>query len=446
MSQIRLSVAAAADRLVGILAFGYIVLLPWSWPASRLHIQGSDAVFVLLVAAVLASNGLRRISLTALDAAVLVYVAGLALSLVAAPEALRGLSELAKTLYLVLVYFVFSTIVRDHDRRRRVAAWIALSSVAWCGFGLVYAAAHSMWSAPAAGLGRDMNVPYLGQVLRLSLGLATPELLGDYLTYAIPFVLGCFLSRETGRPGPKSIAAMISVGVAEWLTFSHSWAGFVTAALIFCWTRWATPLWMRLRWLLAIAACVLAIAINLASIVYVHDVSLEHRTVPAPVALPEHVVETDQWPQIHLTATYNYLHYFALKTVAWNAFRSHPIAGLGLGHFHEATEHAYGLMTAACRACMPHSTLLGHLAETGLVGTGALLLLWIAVVLAARRALARAPSDDDQWIMRAALAGGVGLIVNGLNADIMHFRFLWILIAFVRAGAAPRDGMSARVV
>jgi hypothetical protein len=444
----RSTVAGVAGRLLPMLVAAYIVLIPWMWSASPLHVQPADAIFILLAAAFVASNGLRRISITGLDAAVLVYVAGLTLSLTGVSDLARGFSELAKTLSLVLVFLVVGTIASDDHGRWRIASWIACATAVLCGFGVVDATAHAVGALPAGGMGRDMTVPYLGQVMRLSLGFATPEMLGDYLTCVFPFVIGFFLFRGRGsRAG--AAAAVGGVIATEALTFSHSWAGFVIAALIVCWTRWTTTIWLRLRWLIAIGACALLVAINLASTVYVHDLSIEHHTVPAPISLPEHVVETDRWPQIRISATYNYLHYFALKREAWQSFRSHPVTGVGLGGFHDITERAYaaGRISEACRECMSHSTLLGHLAETGLVGSAGLVVLWIAAVVAGRGALGRSAVDCDQWIVCAALAGVIGLMVNGVNADIMHFRFLWVSLALVRSGAArPLAPQSARVI
>jgi hypothetical protein len=47
-------------------------------------------------------------------------------------------------------------------------------------------------------------------------------------------------------------------------------------------------------------------------------------------------------------------------------------------------------------------------------------------------AATRAPGDDG-LIAWACAAGFVGLFVNGVNVDIMHFRFVWLGLAAIRA-------------
>jgi hypothetical protein len=416
------------------------------WSPLPLHIQGADVVFLLIAFAFISSKDVRRLSITRLDLFVVLYVGGLLISLIGLSSLVRPLSELAKTGYLIAVYFVFGAIARNAETKGQIVASIALTTVAICGVGLLYAAADAVLQLPPTSLSWHMSLPYLGTVPRLMLGFVTPELFGEYLTSAFPFVLGVFLCRGSGKPAARAIAAISSVIAAEFLTFTHSWVGFLVAGLAFCWHQWDTRPWVRLRHWLAAAACILLLVTNAASVAYVHDVSLERRSMPrSSVPLPGDVMETDRWPQLRVTATYNYMYYFVLKIVAWDAFRGHPVNGLGLGRFDEATERAYanGTMSASCRGCMPHSTWLGHLAETGIVGGIGLIAFWVAVVVVARRVIAGAALDRDQWVTRAALAGLVGLLVNSINADVMHFRFLWVSLALIRAGALGEGSAKA---
>jgi hypothetical protein len=323
---------------------------------------------------------------------------------------------------------------RDDDTRRRAIAWFVWVTVGLSALGLCYLAAYALFRFSPEPWGRAMQVPALGQVLRLSLGFLTPEMFGEFLTAALPFVLWYFLVRQARTPASISAIAILAVALVEGFTFSHSWAGFLVAGLVFCWNQWRSPAWRTLRMAMATAACVLVVAVNALSVVYIQRVDVEHRRVPASsLAVPEQVLESATWPQLQVTATYNYLYYFVLKATAWRAFTEHPINGAGLGHFSDATERAFreGQLgnVNVCRACVPHSTLLGHLAETGLVGTAGLAALWIAPFVVRRRLAATADHSDCQSIVRASTAAFAGLLVNSLNADVMHFRFLWLVLA-----------------
>lgn len=53
----------------------------------------------------------------------------------------------------------------------------------------------------------------------------------------------------------------------------------------------------------------------------------------------------------------------------------------------------------------------------------------------------RSPSPSvDAWIVPAIHAAFIGLAINSVNADIMHFRFLWIGLAMVRSAVAGPSG------
>ena len=73
------------------------------------------------------------------------------------------------------------------------------------------------------------------------------------------------------------------------------------------------------------------------------------------------------------------------------------------------------------------------MAETGLVGLAGLMGLWIALLRAGARANARTGQSAEHWGVRAAFAGLIGLLVNSVHVDVMHFRFLWVGMALVLA-------------
>ncbi|HUQ85932.1 MAG TPA: hypothetical protein VM096_00145, partial [Vicinamibacterales bacterium] len=121
--------------------------------------------------------------------------------------------------------------------------------------------------------------------------------------------------------------------------------------------------------------------------------------------------------------------YARIKQVAWRTFVEHPVAGIGLDRFQVATMRAYaeGMLPSHYRVIDPHSTLLGRLAESGIIGGITLLLLWSAWAMVARDVV-----RSGDVIGVAAAAALAGLVVSSLNADIMNFRFVWVLAATLR--------------
>ncbi|MEO8682188.1 MAG: O-antigen ligase family protein, partial [Vicinamibacterales bacterium] len=119
-----------------------------------------------------------------------------------------------------------------------------------------------------------------------------------------------------------------------------------------------------------------------------------------------------------------------LKEEAWRAFLQHPIAGVGLDRFHDVSQAAFehGRLTTDYRAIDPHSTLLGRLAETGIIGGAALVLLWIGFAFTSARAVR---GTTESWIATAAAAALIGLFVVSPNVDVMNFRFLWVAAGLI---------------
>jgi hypothetical protein len=136
--------------------------------------------------------------------------------------------------------------------------------------------------------------------------------------------------------------------------------------------------------------------------------------------------------RVTFSVSYDPMSYGLLKRVALDAFARSPLLGVGLGQFHEATERAYraGRLHKTYRAADPHCALLGRLAETGLLGGLSLAALWLGFL--ARTAPSACRADPSGWAARTLLAGCIGLLVNSLNADVMHFRFLWVALGLLR--------------
>ena len=88
--------------------------------------------------------------------------------------------------------------------------------------------------------------------------------------------------------------------------------------------------------------------------------------------------------------------YRVIHEIAWSMFRAHPLAGVGLENFHRAwpvhydpTRHdaafGRGLEVYLGRPWDPHGTVQGYLAEGGLPGLAAVLVVAALRVAAAGR-------------------------------------------------------------
>ena len=134
---------------------------------------------------------------------------------------------------------------------------------------------------------------------------------------------------------------------------------------------------------------------------------------------------------------------------AWEAFRTHPVAGLGLGSFHMVFPDLASKMLGRTVRTTDHppSLYLGTLAESGLAGTSLLLLLLLGVSRSAGRALTlEGDAHDDETVARAAAAASmIGLLVVFLFGSHLVYSEIAALIGLLTARLPLReDGRTDR--
>lgn len=415
-------------RIVAVLLLFFLAAIGVNWPSLPFNASIADLIFVPLAVIVLALP-LPRLSWQRVDLAVVIYLLG-ALPAIAVSTDIRASGvEFVRELYLVAIYIVIAVLAK---RRSVEIIGIGLSNggVALSIGGLFFVIRQLMGAAPFPAMGEVMTLPYLGNVLRLRAFTASEAMFACLLTTAVPFAISWCRRYRSGYwvPAAMTIAAM--------LTFSHALAGFVTAFVIVMWPslgRWP-------RRLAVATAMVVVIGLNVAATVSIK--SIEYGGSRYVDSSQYHYAIEERRAQIGgATIVYNVMSYARIKQVAWRTFVEHPIAGVGLDQFHVATERTFteGRLTSDYREIDPHSTLPGRFAECGLIGGITLILLWVVwgrmaidgVRLHARRAVPNNIAAPDN-IALAAAAAFAGLLVASVNADIMNFRFLWVVAGLLR--------------
>jgi hypothetical protein len=126
------------------------------------------------------------------------------------------------------------------------------------------------------------------------------------------------------------------------------------------------------------------------------------------------------------------MHWYLLKA-SWRFFLDHPITGVGPGEYTNSLarlrESSEAVVPATIPSLKPHSTLMGTLAEQGLLGFVGLTILWI-FILGLKRGDQAGFQEPLGLCLWAALGG---YLLMGLNIDVMNFRWLWLLMALAVA-------------
>lgn len=398
-------------RMVSWLALLYVALLPVGRSGLPMNAQWGDLLLPVLAFITLGGEG-RRWWRGREDWPLALYLTITLATAAISADPLLGVEHLGKQVSVALILIVFRLVAaREPSLTRALQRTYAgaLALVAAVSIFVVFLPHPS--GVPPATLGAFHNLPFLGPVGRLRGALLTPEMMGNALLVAFVLASGLRASASgSARFAWTALAALLAVG--EFLTFSHSVAGFAVAAVVFMASSIPSRPLRSLAWSGAISVVLM---VNAASILEPGPVVNDYGVGPVSFEIMGERVE----------GSLN--HYAALKQVAWSVFLDHPLTGVGPGRFPTETERAFqeGRFNARYRYKPAQSDLPGRLAETGILGGLSLLALWAAWI---RRGL----SLKEEAVMgRAAFAAVCGLLVNSVNADVMNFRFLWLAVAWL---------------
>lgn len=406
-----------------LLLLVYLAALAVNWPDLPFNARLADLIFVPMALALLSQSSGRRPHFALLDAMALAYLASSVPAVLVSPDLHSSGIELIRQVYGVAIYATIAFAVAQ-GLSRTIAIGLALTGGVPAAIGALYLVAHALTGVPLpVAVGQVMAIPYFGTVLRLSALTATPAMLACAITLSSPFVW----LRHAWELGDRRRWALLSLAVliVALLTFSHAIAGVAVAVAIVGRGSWHRRRWLRPVVIASVAAII--VGANVAA-------SVSPRSIGGRVtdgAAYQYGVDLERTQIGSVEVTYQIISYLRLKQIAWQAFREHPLSGVGLDRFHHVTEEAFqrGRLTATYRAADPHSTALGRMAESGTIGTVGLVAFLASLMIAAQRLSA---NDHSPAIPLAAFAGLSGLIVNSLNVDIMNFRFFWAAAGLVR--------------
>lgn len=412
----------------------FLTTIAIDWPQLPLNMRATDVAYVAAAIAILGRvRGWTRPRLQFLDIAVLIYLAGSALAVIFSPDPRAGVVELIRHVYVASIYAVIALAMAKR-LGGTVGTGLALSGGVLAVTSLIAAVIQMVSPLTFPAMTPVMTLPYLGEIVRMQALTATPAMFACLLAVSIPFAMCHPVIASTPA---RAVSAGVVLGIAAALTFSHSIAGIAVAALVAGWSTWRSHRVLRFAAIGATIAIVLAF--NFAATVAIRAVG---STGLRDDTVFQYGVDSGRAQVAGVDVQYQTMSYFRIKQVALDAFISRPMFGVGLDRFHSVTEAAYqqGRLTESYRAIDPHSTFVGRLAEAGIIGLITLIVLWLAI--ARETAALWTMRTQHEWIAVAAVAAVAGTLVNTMNADVMNFRFLWVVLGMVRGLSTPSRAAS----
>ena len=289
-------------RIVELLLLLFLAAIGVNWPELPYNARLSDLIFLPLAALVVALPQ-RRWTWRWPDLAVAIYLLGAVPAIAVSADRTQSATEFAREIYLAVVYVIVAMAAR-HGMSRTIGKGLALGGAILSVAGLAFVILQLIGAAPWPPMGDVMQLPYIGEALRLRALTASEAMLACVLTAAVPFAIAlCTADRI------RTWCALTGVMMAAAaLTFSHALAGLAVAVVFASWPSLRTQTTLRR---IAIGGGVAAfLVLNSAATVSIKSVSYGGSSY-ADESTYHHAVDQRVTQIGNATVTYNVMSYAA---------------------------------------------------------------------------------------------------------------------------------------
>lgn len=317
--------------------------------------------------------------------------------------------ELLGRFYLLGVLLIFTRFIADTGhpgQQKLLSAWsmglYVMGVVAYVGYAL------ALTGHPTSFVSYYEHYPYFGTLYR-AVGTA-----GGATALVALSILPCTLAyvrwREEGV-GPWLLLFLSPLFV---LTFSKE----VMLLLLAC--ALVEPVLRVRKGLRAGVILTLALVYTVATHVLIEPVRLP-LDAGREYTSGRVIWRGDNWRAVETS-------YTSLKRAAVSVATDHPWIGVGADGFPDRlpAKKRQGVYPAHLPDYTPHSTWFGTLAETGLLGVGALICFVFGL---ARVVIANGNRGGATVYDRCLTAFFSALLVGSVSMDLLHLRFFWVPVA-----------------
>lgn len=265
----------------------------------------------------------------------------------------------------------------------------------------------------------------------------TPSMAYGYLHIGFFLSVGMLVkqSRIPARLWYAAALVIHTVGIV--LTYSRGWVALLVGLCVFLW-QFRSRVAVALSHVLFLSLVALTVLIQVISNYNITNVSVaidEAAKTPEVAARYDYLLTGVPIQRLRVEATYAIFKRPLLHQAALTMFSERPFLGIGPGAFSnevyrrqvEAGSHWGGLRVTT--PWDPHSTYLGALAETGLLGFSSLMLILGTAVWQLICVLKRAAGQAYSPLLWALLSCLLGYLVFAFDEDLVTKRWVWMVIA-----------------
>ncbi|MBI3319260.1 MAG: O-antigen ligase family protein [Candidatus Omnitrophica bacterium] len=433
----------------------YVCLLPLmvikDLPLMGSKIQLSEIAFLFLLGAVYREQLQRRFQalLTPLGYALMFFLGVAGLSAAVSLDRRVSLVEFVAYGYMALLYLLVVNTVRTwHHWLQVLNIWVVVSTgVALLGVLGVFLAFIGIPTPFATQWGHLFIIKHpFWAASSTFFASPTPAMLYEYLHLGTLLTLG-FLCRPMGRARQMWYGSALVVHLLAILfSYSRGWVALLLSVVVFLW-QFRSRVVVALSHALFAVFLLVAISNEFLALYNVADVSVVVRESSPP--RPEHqrpyvdyLQPNVPLTQLHAEVTYAPFSRALLRKAALVMCKERPWLGVGPGGFsyelyrRQREEGASWGGLQVSGPWDPHSTYLGGLAEVGMLGCVALVMVFSVGVWQLLSVLAARGSVPSSCLLWAVLSSLIGYVAFGWYDDLLTKRWVWFALGLGGAGFA----------
>ena len=327
------------------------------------------------------------------------YIVAFGVGAVRGVAAAGSVRELTSVLSIFLFYFLTVQLIRSRRDLSLITAAFVLGSVFLAAVSLylyMQGRVHFPWGTLA-------RAPMAERTLRLQGFSGNPNAYATLFTMVLP--LSIFLAAGPQRRWARVVSVTVTVllAVAVALSFSRSayLAVLTSSAVTVLYLTWQREVRAAVKPLVVAGLCLLGLLVVLGSTGALGAVHNRLESFRDPTSLAD---RRYQYP------------------AAWRMLVENPL-GVGLGAFRSESEAYGGVPNRGA-----HNSILGLVAQTGVLGVAAIVLFLFAQLRGLLRSLKEA-KEYHRFVVAGFLAGTVAFWIHASFHSSAHWVLVWIFFA-----------------
>ncbi len=328
--------------------------------------------------------------------------------------------KMVQALVAFAAYFAVNNLITSWYVWRKAVKVLMVSTMLVCAWALLNLIGFMGGMSSGLGL-QPSGIWFTGSAPRITGTLSEPSYFANYLVLMIPVAFFSY-ARRTALVGRRwDLAAFVLLCVTLFFTFSGGgWVVFLVEILLLLAVSLRHRLPLRKFGMMVVSLAFMA-ALGLMAVALFTDMDYSK-------------LATDNWAKVSDLFGEGVGSGRRLPPdVGWRMFCDHPLFGVGPGRF-RTFEYDY-LLSLGYRENTPASTFYARtLGELGILGTAAVIGMFLSIVWLCFRWARRAPHQPTRTILWGMAVAFLAIAVHYLAHATFWWPYVWVMFGLANSG------------